>query len=503
MRFFRADAMMLLAWKNARFSAGRHASGKEGFRLLTYSLTSENSRPLYEQLSDSLRQDILAGRLQAGCRLPSKRSLSENLGVSSITVESAYNRLIDEGYVTSEPKRGYYVAELAFQPAAAEHGSAVDGDALSEPDGPTGEPRPPLLDLSGNRAQEERFPFTVWARLLRSTISDLGAELLQPSPCGGVRPLREAIAAHLRSFRGMRVDPECIVVGAGTEYLYGLLIQLLGRGRIYCLEDPGYRKAAQIYRANGAECRWAPLDDGGMTVSGLEAAGADVAHISPTHHFPTGITMPVGRRYELLAWAAAKDGRYIIEDDYDSEFRLTGRPIPSLQSIDRSGRVIYMNTFSKTLASTVRISYMVLPPQLARDYDEKLSFYSCTVSNFEQYTLARFISEGYFEKHLNRMRLYYARLRRELLHQIAECDAAEHIRVLERDSGLHFLLQVRTELSDRALHDALLKEGIRLNPLSAYYTHPEDTPEHTFLLSYSALSPEALDRALKILAKLL
>ena len=500
MRFFAANAMMLLAWKNARFSAGRHASRKEGSRLLTYSLTSEDPRPLYEQLSDSLRQDILAGRLPAGSCLPSKRSLSENLGVSSITVESAYNRLIDEGFVTSEPKRGYYVAELAFRPAPVVNGAA--GIAQAAP-AAAGEPRPPMLDLSGSSAPTERFPFTVWARLMRGTISDLGAELLQPSPCGGVRPLREAIAAHLRSFRGMRVDPECIVVGAGTEYLYGLLIQLLGRGRIYCLEDPGYRKAAQIYRANGAECRWAPLDDGGMTVSGLEAAGADVAHISPTHHFPTGITMPVGRRYELLAWAAAKDGRYIIEDDYDSEFRLTGRPIPSLQSIDRSGRVIYMNTFSKTLASTVRISYMVLPPQLARDYDEKLSFYSCTVSNFEQYTLARFISEGYFEKHLNRMRLYYARLRRELLQQIAECDAAEHIRVLERDSGLHFLLQVRTELTDNALHDVLLKEGIRLNPLSAYYTHPEDAPEHTFLLSYSALSPEALDRALKILAELL
>ena len=277
MRFFRADAMILLAWKNDRFLVGRHASRKEGFRLLTYSLTSENQRPLYEQLSDSLRQDILAGRLPAGCRLPSKRSLSENLGVSSITVESAYNRLIDEGYVTSEPKRGYYVAELAFQPAAAEHGGAA-GIPLAAP-AAAEEPLPPLLDLSGNRAQEERFPFTVWARLLRSTISDLGAELLQPSPCGGVRPLREAIAAHLRSFRGMRVDPECVIVGAGTEYLYGLLIQLLGRGRIYCLEDPGYRKAAQIYRANGAECRWAPLDDGGMTVSGLEAAGADVAHM--------------------------------------------------------------------------------------------------------------------------------------------------------------------------------------------------------------------------------
>ena len=410
--------------------------------------------------------------------------------------------------MTSEPKRGYYVAELALlhpqggdadaAPAGASvHAAAEHGASGGDVDGA------PLLDLSGNRTPAERFPFTVWARLMRATVNSLGSELLQPPPCGGVRPLREAIAAHLQSFRGMQVDPECVIVGAGTEYLYGLLIQLLGRDRVYCLENPGYRKVAQVYRAGGAECRWAPLDDDGMTVAGLEAAGADVAHISPTHHFPTGITMPVGRRYELLAWAAAKEGRYIIEDDYDSEFRLTGRPIPSLQSIDRGGRVIYMNTFSKTLASTVRISYMVLPPQLAAEYNGRLSFYACTVSNFEQYTLASFIGDGYFEKHLNRMRLFYARLRRQLLQQIAACDAADRIRVLERDSGLHFLLQFETELSDEELYAALLERGIRLNPLSAYYLDPADAPEHTFLLSYSALPPEALDRALGVLAELL
>ena len=513
LRFFCADDMMLLAWKNTRFSASRHATKKEGCSLLTYSLTSENPRPLYEQLSELLRQDILAGRLTAGSRLPSKRSLSENLGVSTITVESAYNLLIDEGYVTSEPKRGYYVAELAFQQAPLEIGSSAAAAFEIRPDdtvkissksaASAADSETELLDLSGNRAPEDRFPFTVWARLLRNTINDLGPELLLPSPCGGVRPLREAIAAHLQSFRGMRVDPDCIIVGAGTEYLYGLLIQILGRDRIYCLENPGYRKAAQIYSSNGAECRWAPLDDEGMTVAGLEAAEADVAHISPTHHFPTGITMPVGRRYELLAWAAAKEGRFIIEDDYDSEFRLTGRPIPSLESIDRNDRVIYMNTFSKTLASTVRISYMVLPPQLAKRYYEQLSFYSCTVSNFEQYTLASFIGDGYFEKHLNRMRLFYARLRRQLLQQIASCPAADRIRVLERDSGLHFLLQFQTERSDEDLQDRLLQEGIRLNPLSVYYLRPEDAPDHTYLLSYSALSPAALDYALTVLSGVL
>lgn len=477
---------------------------KGGLLLLTYSLSSEEPRPLYEQLASFLREDILNGILLSGSRLPSKRSLSENLGVSSITVEAAYNRLMDEGYVVSEPKRGYFVADLFLSEQPGAHPAYSSPEAKESPSVfPVSGLDDALLDLSGNRAPADRFPFTVWARLLRNTISNLGPELLVPSPCNGVLPLREAIASHLHSFRGMKVNPECVIVGAGTEYLYGLLIQLLGHEKIYCLEDPGYRKASQIYRSNGVTCVWAPLDDAGITVAGLEKVHADVAHISPTHHFPTGITMPVGRRYELLAWAAEQDTRYIIEDDYDSEFRLTGRPIPSLQSIDRSGKVIYMNTFSKTLASTVRISYMVLPPQLAARYYEKLSFYSCTVSTFEQYTLASFIREGYFEKHLNRMRLFYARLRRQILQQIAACPAADRIRILERDSGLHFLLQFQTDLPDETLYAALQKEGIRLNPLSFYYLQPENAPKHTFLLSYSTLSPQALDRALAAFCTLL
>ena len=373
--------------------------------MLTYSLSAESGLPLYEQLYLCIRNDIRSGVLAPGTHLPSKRSFAGNLGVSSITVEGAYNRLIDEGYVLSEPKRGYYVSEFF----ASEHivrkpaSSAVLLPPASEA---------PLLDLSGSRSPSGSFPFSVWARLMRRTINDQEQELLTPSPCGGIRSLREAIAAHLSAFRGMQVDPDQIVVGAGTEYLYGLLIRLLGTDRVYCLEDPGYPRIAQIYLSNGVSCRWAAMDDSGMSLSALETVGADIAHISPTHHFPTGITMPVARRYELLAWAAAGEGRFVIEDDYDSEFRLTGRPIPSLQSIDRAGSVIYMNTFSKTLASTVRISYMVLPPALANEYYRRLSFYSCTVSNFEQLTLARFLAGGYFEKHLNRMRLSYGRLRR-------------------------------------------------------------------------------------------
>ena len=304
-----------------------------GVDVLTYTLSSADSVPLYEQLVSCLREDILSGRLSPGAHLPSKRSFAGNLGVSSITVEAAYGRLMDEGYVFSEPKRGYFVAPFTHP------------DAHAPASRPTDLRLPPKekafsLDLSGNRTPPERFPFSVWTHLLRETVNDRSSELLIPSPCGGVRELRSAIAWHLKSFRGMNVDPDQIVVGAGTEYLYGLLIQLLGAERVFCLEDPGYRKIAQIYASYRAACRWAPMDESGITVSGLISAGADVAHISPTHHFPTGITMPITRRYELLSWADERPGRYIIEDDYDSEFRLTGRPIPSLQSIDEHGRVI-------------------------------------------------------------------------------------------------------------------------------------------------------------------
>ena len=491
--FFSQYDMMLLACSHRAFFSVLSCQ-KEVSALLTYTLSSAGPAPLYEQLVSCLREDILSGRLPPGSHLPSKRSFAGNLGVSSITVEAAYGRLMDEGYVFSEPKRGYFVAQFIHPDSVHTISHTTDirlpGDEKIYP-----------LDLSGNRTPPERFPFSVWTHLLRETVNDKSSELLISSPCGGVPELRSAIAWHLKSFRGMNVDPDQIVVGAGTEYLYGLLIQLLGAERVFCLEDPGYRKIAQIYASHRVTCRWAPMDESGITVPGLLNAGADVAHISPTHHFPTGITMPITRRYELLSWADARPGRCIIEDDYDSEFRLTGRPIPSLQSIDEHGRVIYMNTFSKSIASTIRISYMVLPPALANDYYSRLSFYSCTVSTFEQYTLARFISDGYFEKHLNRMRLFYARLRKQLLQQIAASPIADRIDVQERDSGLHFLLKLNTRRPDAELRELLSSRGINLLPLSAYYRNPDNAPEHTFVFNYSSLDTSMLEQALPVLAE--
>ena len=321
---------------------------------------------------------------------------------------------------------------------------------------------------------------------------------MERSPGQGILELRQAIAGHLQSFRGLNVEPEQIVIGAGTEYLYMLLIQLLGRGKKYCIEDPGYERIGKIYRANGADCAAIGLDMQGIRPADLRAEGADVVHISPSHHFPTGIVMPVSRRYELLDWAAEQEGRYIIEDDYDSEFRLIGRPIPTLMESDVHQRVIYMNTFSKSLTPTIRISYMVLPPTLVQVFAEKMSCYSCTVANFEQYTLAKFIGEGYFEKHINRMRTTYRHRRKRFMELLQESPVRDYSTLIEHGSGLHLLLRLAVDDDDDVLQAKMLATGLRIKALSEYYTKKiPQSAIHTFIVNYANLEESEIKLALQ------
>jgi GntR family transcriptional regulator/MocR family aminotransferase len=467
--------------------------------MLTYDLKNEG-KALYIQLYECIKQDITEGTLPANEKLPSKRTLAKNLGVSTITVENAYDQLMGEGYVYAITKRGYYVSDIS------DHGGFLSKKATVKLDIKAPRTLPDeIYDFSANHTDPDNFPFSVWAKMVRETLSANRDDLLKGSSCGGVRPLREAIANHLSSFRGMVVDPDQIVVGAGTEYLYSLLIKLLGQDKIYCVENPGYKKIVQIYESNHVECRFVNMDENGVDTASLSTTGADIAHISPTHHFPTGITMPISRRYELLAWANEKPGRYIIEDEYDSEFRLNGKPVPTLQSIDGTEKVIYMNTFSKSLASTIRISYMVLPAHLANEFYERLSFYACTVSTFDQYALAAFISRGYLEKHINRMRLYYIKKRRFVMNEIQRIFDEDECSIIENDSGLHFLLKLSTDIPDETLEQKLLAENIRLQPLSSFYHTNHNSGDtasaHMFIVNYSNIDASGLDEALSIIKK--
>ena len=355
------------------------------------------------------------------------------------------------------------------------------------------------IDLSDNGINSDNFPFSVWTRLSREVMANKKKELMTISPVNGVYSLREAIAKHLQSFRGMLVDPNQIVVGAGTEFLYGILMELLGKEHIFAIENPGYKKLEKIYNQKGIRCRYVSMDDYGMSIDSLKKSKADVAHICPNHHFPTGITMPASRRYEILAWANEQENRYIIEDDYDSEFRTKGHPLPTLFSIDGCEKVIYINTFSKSLTPTIRISYMVLPLHLANLFYEKMSFYACTVSNFEQYTLAEFINRGFFEKHINRMRLYYARQRKMVIDLINSSDLHHQCLVKENDSGLHFLLQLETNQDDITVKEQLASHSIKIRSLSDYYFTDDKRKEHLFIMNYSNIEKEKIKKALDII----
>ncbi len=462
--------------------------------MLTYSLKEAGNTAKYEFLYRSIKDDILKGKLTEGMRLPSKRSFSKHLNVSVVTVENAYAQLLAEGYIYAKPRSGFFVSGGIPGP--------VGPVPRMEETAAQPEERALLADLTSNRIDPRRFPFATWARLMREVISEESEALMTPAEGQGVKVLREAIAGHLLAFRGLSVRPEQIIVGAGTEYLYGLLIQLFGHDTVYAVEDPGYPTIRMIYQAHGVQCLPVPVDEKGLEPRALEAGGAEIVHLSPSHHFPTGVVMPVGRRYELFAWAQREPGRYIIEDDYDSEFRLSGNPIPPMAALDAHDKVVYMNTFTKSLAPAFRISYMVLPPALLREFTRRLGFYACTVSNFEQYTLARFIQKGYFEKHINRMRNRYRVLRDQLLRRIREGPLAGWGTVQE-EAGLHFLLQVPTERSDTELMQSALRQGVRISCLSRYYARPETGLPHMLLVNYSGLDENRIEAAVSALERCL
>ena len=500
--------------------------------MLTYDLKKEpGGLPLYEQLYRCIREDILTGRLPTREKLPSKRLLAEHLHLSVITVVNAYERLTAEGFLESRQRQGYFVAPTngmtagSLSASAAETGAGggaghpagiaaaqttgslaapISGNAGAEPTTP-GSPAPSVpctLDLETNSTARTHFPFSVWARLMRRMLTDPHQDLLSRPSFSGTPALREAIAEHLYRFRGLSVDPECVLVGSGTEYLYGMLIHLLGRDRVYGLETPGYPKTAAVYRAEGVSPCLLPHSSDAPALHLLRGDRNEVLHISPSHHFPTGTVLSPAGRTACLSWLAAGRDRLIIEDEYDSEFRMTGKPMPPLCAIDRSGRVIYLNTFSKTIAPSVRIGYMVLPAPLMAQAREKLGFYTCPVSSFLQYTLADFIRQGYFERHINRMRTFYRGVRDALLRAFTAPALSRFCSVHEEDAGLHFLLRMTLPCTDRELVALFSRAGIRIAPLSAY-TAAQNRDTRTLVVHYSGADPAAIAPATDRLAQLL
>lgn len=453
--------------------------------MQTYSLDRSGASPLYEQLYRALKADILSGALPGGSRLPSGRALAEHLGLSRVTVETAYAQLLAEGYLTSRPRAGYFVEQLTPQELPPR---------VSEP-----EAQPPEPETAQSRSAQ-LFPFSVWARLMRGVLLDRRQELLRPAPDAGLPALRQAVAAELYRQRGVHVSPEQVYIGAGAEYFYNLLIQFFGHGRVYALENPGHQKIARVYQANQVAVRPIGMDADGVIPELLEQSGAEVLHISPSHHYPTGTVTPITRRQALMRWLTAQPGRYLIEDDYDSEFRFSGLPIPTIQSMDRSGRVIYMNTFSRTISPSLRISYMILPRTLLPQWQAAMGFYSCTVPSFEQMTLTRFLAEGYFEKHLSRMKKHYRAVRAQLFSVLHTPQAVRQCAVHDTDAGLHLVLELKNAPEPEALRALLRQSGLPDALLSDFFLDaPSPQAQKSIVLGYADAEPAQLEAALTAL----
>lgn len=441
--------------------------------------------PLYEQLYRHIAAAIRSGELPPGRKLPSKRQLCALTGVSMSTVETAYSLLAAEGYVLSRPRSGYVVADLLPLPPRP------------APDVPKPQPEPPRwrYDCSTSAVDTSVFPFSSWARITKEAVYE-NPDLLQRGHPQGDLPLRAAMADLLAQYRGVHCGPEQIIVGAGADYLLSILLQLLPEHRTVALEDPGYPAAYGTVSRHGRQVIPVPVDGEGMSPEGLEASGAGLAYVTPSHQFPLGVTMPAGRRSRLLHWAGAAPDRWLIEDDYDSEFRYSSRPIPALQGLDRAGRVVYMGTFSRSIAPSIRVAYMILPPALLERYHRTFPHTACTVSRFEQEGLRRFIVQGLYGRHLRRVGNLY---RRKCAVFTEALSAIPGVTLSGQEAGLHFLLTL-PRLSEEELVARAAEQSVRLFPLSRYCHSAAPRPS-TVVLGFAGLTEQELAEAAALLAR--
>ncbi len=456
---------------------------------LTMNLKSHSKIPLYEQIYGYIKTDIQSGRIGYREKLPSTRALSKHLEVSRSTVELAYEQLLSEGYIEAEPYRGYFVAQT-------EELYCFKKERV-QPTLPKEEKKKYRYDFSPNGVDLRSFPYNAWRKLSKDILMDDRTELFRSGDSKGEYGFREAIGSYLHQARGVNCSPDQIIVGAGSDYILMLLSMVLGKEHRIAFEDPAYKQAYRMANALSYETVPVSLDKNGMMVSALEESGADIAYVTPSHQYPTGTVMPINRRMELLRWALKGEGRYIVEDDYDSEYRYKGKPIPALQGYDAHEKVVYLGTFSRSVAPAIRLSYMVLPQPLMEEYERKNGFVHTTVSKVDQLIMQRFLEEGYYERHLNKTRALYKSRHDLLLDGLKPM--SDILTVSGEHAGVHLLLTFRNGMTEGELVERAAKEEIRVYGLSDYRIRETGEEKPTILLGYANLTEEQIRDAVKIL----
>lgn len=447
--------------------------------------------PLYEKIYEYIKNEIVDGKISRGEKLPSTRLLAKNLSVSRSTVELAYDQLLAEGYIEAEPYRGYFVCDIEalYQLEQRNHiQEKLQAGQSWQPGWKTGikhgagSSKQKEIDFSPYTIDTQNFPYNVWRKLHKNVLLDDREEILLSGDGQGDYELRVAIADYLHQARGVNCVAEQIIIGAGNEYLELLLTQVLGEKKTVLMDEPTYLQAYRTFSNMGYLVKNIPAEQGSMPIEAVRRENADVLYVMPSHQFPLGTVMPLKQRLELLKWASEKEGRYLIEDDHDSEYRYKGKPIPSLQSIDHEEKVIYLGTFSKSIAPSLRISYMVLPQHLLKNYQNFCGFYSTTVSKIQQEVLREFISGGYFERHLNKMRGIYKNKHDFLVSELKKRPWVENI--AGDNAGLHVLVQVDTQMSEEELCERAAEQGIHLMGISEHYIHKPPVSKPVILLGY-------------------
>lgn len=466
---------------------------------LVITLHAKSEKHLYEQIYEHIVNEIRMGKLLENEKLPSTRSLAEYLQISRSTVELAYAQLVSEGYLEAKPYRGYFVSKIeelfhfedskSVQSFLGEEEKREKKAAYS-------------YDFSPNGVETDGFPFSVWKVIQKNALLNHQNQLFSLGNPQGELELRKSISHYLHASRGVICEPEQIIVGAGNDYLLMLLEKILGEKKTIALENPTYQRAYRIFEGCGYQIKAVSMDENGMNIRELYESGAQIAYVMPSHQFPMGIVMPIGRRMELLTWANEGKDRYLIEDDYDSEFRYKGKPIPALQASDRKGKVIYIGTFSKSIAPAIRVSYMVLPLKLLEAYKQRAFFYSSTVSRIDQAALQSFLGEGYFERHLNKMRKIYKTKHEFLLNALKPF--RKLFTIEGENAGLHVLLRYHGTKTEEELLHLAGEQGVKVYSVSDYLIEKEaqkERKEIVLLLGYANLKEEEIQAGIERLKK--
>ncbi len=439
---------------------------------------------IYDKIYTAIREGILDGEIAGGERLPSKRRLANQLGISVNSVDTAYQILLAEGYIISKERSGFYACTLTPQPKTSQNHRGV---SIKNTDDNR------RYNFATSGIDKELFPYKLWCRIEREVSSD--SMLLNHGERQGDHNLRVAVCEYLRGYRGISCKAEELIIGAGMEYLLCMLARLF-EGETLAVENPGYARVSKVFSDFGVNIKPLSVDSEGLSISELKLSTIDLAYVTPSCQFPTGVIMPATRRHDIMNWALQKESRYIIEDDYNSEFRFSTRPIPSLRSQDTAGRVIHLGTFSKSVAPSLRIAYILLPPDLFERWQERYGGYACTVSRFEQQALYRFISKGHFSRHINRLRTAYKKRQEHLICELKRL-FGKKIEVYPSDSGLHILARFLLGLSTDEIKSRAAEEGILIHALDDFYMGEDRVGDDRIILGYSNMDESCITEALE------